>query len=585
MSSTHIYHVTTTNACGLTSTRVYNLADTELYSFQPIVGSTGCGASEKMSISGDLRNETFWQYPVTAVVKNSNGDIVGTQTLNTSNDNYNFTNLPLADYNITLTDACGGTLTKVAINPQNSGNPSVSLYATSTWRCNTGLPPQVQTGTTTAEIIISGYFPDQANAIVKIIAGPSHVGVNGILLDGRTWAWSNLLPGTYTIEYTSCGTTHTGTFTISPTNGGILKQSFTAKAATQCGGTGNISSQYTYNGSYPYVFQLLDGSGAQIATSTTGNFSNLPAGSYTVRMKVDPYCGSGQFAYYVDQPVNVIIVPVNNGAVVTSSVGIICESATGVPLSSGSAYIDIAGAGPFTVTYATSQTGPWTTINNVGNNLVIDNLAANTLYYLEITDNCGIKKSQTIQVQTMGSLNASNTVHPCNNQPYELTIPYYSGATYEWVNPQGVVVSNSRTYSIANFDPSYNGTYVAKISWGNCVTRYVNITVNSNQCGQPIENVCYRDAGTTNPILDSKHGITALGRAGVNNGNWPMVRKGAHTVLESKTKGFVVNRLTTSQKNALIPVLGMAVYDTDLDCLSIYDGTTWKCYRSQACPD
>ena len=38
--------------------------------------------------------------------------------------------------------------------------------------------------------------------------------------------------------------------------------------------------------------------------------------------------------------------------------------------------------------------------------------------------------------------------------------------------------------------------------------------------------------------LDTNHGITALGRAGADNNNWPMVRKGAWTVLEAKTKGF-----------------------------------------------
>lgn len=95
---------------------------------------------------------------------------------------------------------------------------------------------------------------------------------------------------------------------------------------------------------------------------------------------------------------------------------------------------------------------------------------------------------------------------------------------------------------------------------------------------------CYKPATTTGTSLPAKQGITALGRAGANNGNWPMVRNGAWTVLEAKTKGFVVNRLTTLQKNALTPVEGMMVYDTNLDCLSIYDGTGWKCFNTQTCP-
>ena len=102
---------------------------------------------------------------------------------------------------------------------------------------------------------------------------------------------------------------------------------------------------------------------------------------------------------------------------------------------------------------------------------------------------------------------------------------------------------------------------------------------------------CYKPAQTTGTALDTNHGITALGRAGADNSNWPMVRKGAWTVLEAKTKGFVVNRLTDAQINA-IPSAdlreGMMVYNITQDCLQInIDGTAtgWKCFNTQTCPD
>ncbi|MFN4074927.1 MAG: hypothetical protein ACK4HC_03390 [Cloacibacterium sp.] len=102
---------------------------------------------------------------------------------------------------------------------------------------------------------------------------------------------------------------------------------------------------------------------------------------------------------------------------------------------------------------------------------------------------------------------------------------------------------------------------------------------------------CYKPAQTTGTALDTNHGITALGRAGADNSNWPMVRKGAWTVLEAKTKGFVVNRLTDAQI-AAIPSAdlreGMMVYNIDQDCLQInIDGTAtgWKCFNTQTCPD
>lgn len=105
--------------------------------------------------------------------------------------------------------------------------------------------------------------------------------------------------------------------------------------------------------------------------------------------------------------------------------------------------------------------------------------------------------------------------------------------------------------------------------------------------------LCYKPAAVAGTALETKHGITALGRAGVDNSNWPMEIKGAWTVLESKEKGFVVNRVPTTASLSLIinPVEGMMVYDQQAACLKIYtikEGETvanWHCFTTQACPD
>ena len=103
---------------------------------------------------------------------------------------------------------------------------------------------------------------------------------------------------------------------------------------------------------------------------------------------------------------------------------------------------------------------------------------------------------------------------------------------------------------------------------------------------------CYKPAVTTGLGLDTKMGITALNRAGADNGNWPMVRKGAHLALEAKTKGFVPTRIANPATAILNPVDGMMVYDTTKECLSIYveDAATpansaWKCIGNQTCPE
>jgi hypothetical protein len=46
--------------------------------------------------------------------------------------------------------------------------------------------------------------------------------------------------------------------------------------------------------------------------------------------------------------------------------------------------------------------------------------------------------------------------------------------------------------------------------------------------------------------------------------------------LESTTKGFLCPRMTTTQKNAIAsPATGLMVYDTTLNLISVYNGTTW----------
>ncbi|CAA7387590.1 L-type lectin-domain containing protein [Chryseobacterium fistulae] len=115
---------------------------------------------------------------------------------------------------------------------------------------------------------------------------------------------------------------------------------------------------------------------------------------------------------------------------------------------------------------------------------------------------------------------------------------------------------------------------------------------------------CYKPGATTGGItLDTKLGITSLGRAGADQAdNWPMVRKGGWIALEAKAKGFVLNRVKFNTSNQPVaddgttliittPVEGMMIYDTTNECLKMYTstdgGTTfgWHCMETQTCPD
>ncbi|WP_131724301.1 hypothetical protein [Chryseobacterium indologenes] len=120
-----------------------------------------------------------------------------------------------------------------------------------------------------------------------------------------------------------------------------------------------------------------------------------------------------------------------------------------------------------------------------------------------------------------------------------------------------------------------------------------------NLCGAIISpsNPCYKPGLIAGTALDTKMGITALGRAGVNADNWPMVRKGGWIALEAKTKGFVPNRVAfdASGNPVGIPaanfVEGMMVYDTTNKCMKMYTlkegdaSMKWHCISTQTCPD
>ncbi|SHL10760.1 hypothetical protein SAMN05444407_102266 [Chryseobacterium contaminans] len=115
---------------------------------------------------------------------------------------------------------------------------------------------------------------------------------------------------------------------------------------------------------------------------------------------------------------------------------------------------------------------------------------------------------------------------------------------------------------------------------------------NINAC-----NSCYKPGTVSGTTLDTKVGITSLGRAGTPGDNWPMVRKGGWMALESKTKGFVLNRVPFNASGNPVGIApadfieGMTVYDTTNNCLKIYttkdNGATygWYCISIQSCPD
>jgi hypothetical protein len=55
---------------------------------------------------------------------------------------------------------------------------------------------------------------------------------------------------------------------------------------------------------------------------------------------------------------------------------------------------------------------------------------------------------------------------------------------------------------------------------------------------------------------------------------WPKNVPNGYLVMDSSHKGFVLNHLTTEQRDLLNPIEGMLIYNTDLGCVQLYRGNT-----------
>ncbi|MFC4688560.1 hypothetical protein ACFO4P_16580, partial [Epilithonimonas pallida] len=130
------------------------------------------------------------------------------------------------------------------------------------------------------------------------------------------------------------------------------------------------------------------------------------------------------------------------------------------------------------------------------------------------------------------------------------------------------------------------------------VSTYTYNTSIVTVCAAETSSSCYKPGITTGTTLDTKVGISALGRAGATNvDNWPMTRKGGHIALEAKTKAFVPNRVAFDASGNPVGIAvanfveGMMVYDTTNKCLKMYtskdNGVSfgWYCITTQTCPD
>ena len=288
--------------------------------------------------------------------------------------------------------------------------------------------------------------------------------------------------------------------------------------------------------------------------------------------------------YYINNANPIVITNGTTGPQVIKKVGVVCEDSSGNPTSTGSAYFEVAGASPLVVEYKLLSE-PDTAIqlfnSNAPSTFEIPGLIPNETYQVLITS-CGTTIRTNVIIQTPGVLTATNTLHPCVNNPYTLSAPDYVGATYEWTNQAGTVVSTTKDYYIANYNAANDGVYTAKISWGGCVVRFITITIDSKKCGQPIDEVCVNPAKSGTPDGFTKVGITVQSK----QESWPENIPNGFIALESQEKGFVITRVnhvsTTpdlTKDSIKNPIRGMMIYDIEDQCVKLFNGEKWSCIK------
>lgn len=140
------------------------------------------------------------------------------------------------------------------------------------------------------------------------------------------------------------------------------------------------------------------------------------------------------------------------------------------------------------------------------------------------------------------------------------------------VIPEGVsyidiTVNVGNSYDIAEVQAlGISSSFMVGLGNGECAETGESI---SNQVTLRLCSACVKP-GATGTALTSSVGI--LTKAETSVANWPESVPNGYLVLDGAFKGMVITHMTTAEINALTPVEGMLVFDTDEACVKLYRG-------------
>lgn len=151
------------------------------------------------------------------------------------------------------------------------------------------------------------------------------------------------------------------------------------------------------------------------------------------------------------------------------------------------------------------------------------------------------------------------------------------------ISPTGTISMSGSKVSGGPLFPLtlFNGNSFNTINWdpigSNSVTVTQNVVGPTKISGygsgkNTIPCYCVKPGATGTPTGFTKMGILTKERPTL--ANWPEVVPNGHIALDSANKGLVITHMTTAQRDALIAVDGMLIYNTDLKCVQLYRGTS-----------
>jgi gliding motility-associated-like protein len=409
---------------------------------------TGCTGSVNVTVNPGAGINAGFTSVATSCPTVNNGSVTITPTSGTAPFMYSinagapqasnqFNNLPAGNHTVLITDAnnCQGTLT-VTVTAGTSISSTISSTQPVCSNINDGtITVNPTSGTAPYSYSLNAGTPQPGNTFTGLGAGTYNISITDAL-----------------------GCTGSNTVTLT-TNPPIVFTTASTNAAL-CNGTATGSLTVTASGgvaSYQYALSPFT------VFQASGNFTNLPAGTYTIRVRDNVGCIKDT-ALTITQPTLL-----NNTATATGSAG--CSNNDGIITAAAT-----GGVLPYRYTIA----GP--TVNTSGaTSGIFTGLSAGT-YTITATDanNCTANATATIIIIDNMFLNIGADTTICAESSITF-LPQTNPETniFSWTGINGTATSTIANPSVKNAvaSPVDTSMYVLHAQWGGC-ERWDTILVN-----------------------------------------------------------------------------------------------------------